>query len=73
MGPVDKFYEWHEAEMKDLEENGPRKKRGRKPSKKQYFTYITDQAIIAYTFLDNTLKSLSEWITEEDNRISINR
>ena len=48
MGPVDKFYEWHEAEMKDLEENGPRKKRGRKPSKKQYFTYITDQAIIAY-------------------------
>ena len=48
MGPVDKFYVWHAAEMKDLEENGPRKKRGRKPTKKQYFTYITDQAIIAY-------------------------
>ena len=46
--PVDKFYEWHAAEMKDLEENGPRVKRGRKPTKKQYFTYITDQAIIAY-------------------------
>ena len=30
MGPVDKFYVWHAAEMKDLEENGPRKKRGRR-------------------------------------------
>ena len=46
--PVDKFYEWHAAELKDLEENGPKKRRGRKPSKKQYFTYITDQAIHAY-------------------------
>ena len=48
MSAVDKFYEWHAAEMKDLEENGPRKRRGRKPAKKQYFTYITDKAIIAY-------------------------
>jgi len=48
MSAVDKFYEWHAAEMKDLEENGPRVRRGRKPSKKQYFTYITDKAIIAY-------------------------
>ncbi len=48
LSPVQKFYEWHAAEMKDLEENGPRVRRGRKPSKKQYFTYITDQAIIAY-------------------------
>ena len=46
--PVDKFYEWHAAELKDIEENGPRKRRGRKPSKKQYFTYITDAAIHAY-------------------------
>ena len=46
--PVDKFYEWHEAELKDIEENGPRKRRGRKPSKKQYFTYNTDAAIHAY-------------------------
>ena len=45
---VDIFYEWHAAEMKDIEENGPKKRRGRKPSKKQYFTYITDKAIIAY-------------------------
>jgi len=50
LSPVDKFYKWHAAEMKDLEENGPKKRRGRKPSKKQYFTYITDQAIIAYNF-----------------------
>jgi len=48
MSAVDKFYKWHAAEMKDIEENGPRKKRGRKPTKKQYFTYITDKAIIAY-------------------------
>jgi len=48
LSPVDKFHKWHEAEMKDLEDNGPRVKRGRKPSKKQYFTYVTDQAIIAY-------------------------
>jgi hypothetical protein len=50
LSSVDKFYIWHAAEMKDLEENGPKKRRGRKPSKKQYFTYITDQAIIAYNF-----------------------
>ena len=29
--PVDKFYEWHAAELKDIEENGPRKRRGAKP------------------------------------------
>ena len=50
LSPVDKFYVWHAAEMKDLEENGPKTKRGRKPSKKQYFTYVTDKAIIAYNF-----------------------
>ena len=50
LSPVDKFYIWHAAEMKDLEENGPKTKRGRKPSKKQYFTYVTDKAIIAYNF-----------------------
>ena len=48
LSPVDKFYEWHADEMRDLELNGPKKRRGRKPSKKQYFTYITDQAIHAY-------------------------
>tara|TARA_A100001201_G_scaffold133066_1_gene120023 strand:+ start:557 stop:1342 length:786 start_codon:yes stop_codon:yes gene_type:complete len=48
LSPVDKFYIWHAAELKEIEENGPRKRRGRKPSKKQYFTYITDEAIHAY-------------------------
>jgi hypothetical protein len=46
--PVDKFYIWLKAELEYLDENGPRVRRGRKPSKKQYFTYMTDQAIIAY-------------------------
>lgn len=48
MQPVKEFYVWLEAEMKDLEDTGPKKKRGRKPSKKQYFTYISEKAIIAY-------------------------
>lgn len=48
MSAVDEFYQWHAEEQAYLEEHGPRKRRGRKPSKKQYFTYITDQAIIAY-------------------------
>ena len=48
MSAVDEFYVWHAADLKDLEENGPRIKRGRKPTKKQYFTYIADKAIIAY-------------------------
>ena len=47
-GPVDKFYEWLEKEQAEIETNGPRKRRGRKPTKNMYFTYITDQAIIAY-------------------------
>ena len=48
MSAVDEFYVWHAADLKDLEENGPRIKRGRKPTKKQYFTYVADKAIIAY-------------------------
>ena len=48
--PVDFFYKWLEEELADIEENGPRKRRGRKPSKKQYFTYINEKAIIAYNF-----------------------
>tara|TARA_Y100000310_G_scaffold143049_1_gene142459 strand:+ start:560 stop:1336 length:777 start_codon:yes stop_codon:yes gene_type:complete len=48
MSAVDEFYQWHAEEMAYLDEFGPRKKRGRKPSKKQYFTYITDKAIIGY-------------------------
>ena len=46
--PVDKFYEWLAVEQADIEANGPKKRRGRKPTKNMYFTYITDRAIIAY-------------------------
>ena len=70
--PVDKFYEWHEAELKDIEENGPRKRRGRKPSKKQYFTYITDAAIHAYneeTSFKKRNKVFSEFINYPFNKL----
>jgi len=49
--PVDKFYIWLEEDKARIEAESllPKKKRrGRKPTKKQYFTYITDQAIVAY-------------------------
>ena len=48
LSPVEKFYIWLDAELAELEEFGPKKKRGRKPSKKQYFTYINEKAIVAY-------------------------
>jgi len=48
LGPVDLFYEWHAAELADFEANGPKKRRGRKPTKNMYFTYMTDKAIVAY-------------------------
>ncbi len=70
--PVDKFYEWHAAELKDLEENGPKKRRGRKPSKKQYFTYITDQAIHAYNEEESYQKRnkvFSEFINYPFNKL----
>ena len=44
MSAVNEFYKWVEIE----ETLPPKKRRGRKPSKKQYFTYITQEAIIAY-------------------------
>ena len=49
--PVDKFYIWlqTEIEQNDADALLPKKsRRGRKPSKKQYFTYINDKAIVAY-------------------------
>ena len=70
--PVDKFYEWHAAELKDIEENGPRKRRGRKPTKKQYFTYITDEAIHAYneeTSYKKRNKVFSEFINYQFNKL----
>jgi len=44
MSAVKEFYKWVEVE----ETLPPKKRRGRKPNKKQYFTYITQEAIIAY-------------------------
>tara|TARA_R110000744_G_scaffold104961_1_gene200825 strand:- start:17 stop:793 length:777 start_codon:yes stop_codon:yes gene_type:complete len=48
MGPVDEFYKWLEAEQVEFETNGPKKKRGRKPTKNMYFTNVQDKAIVAY-------------------------
>ena len=49
MNGVDDFYKWLEVENSDV----PTKRRGRKPSKKQYFTYITEKAIVAYNIETN--------------------
>ena len=49
--PVDKFYIWLKEDEERIEAESllPKKaKRGRKPTKKQYFTYRTDLAIVAY-------------------------
>ena len=48
LSPVQQFYIWLEQELDDLAQNGPKVKRGRKPSKKQYFTYINEKAIVAF-------------------------
>jgi|TARA_R110000824_G_scaffold169308_1_gene346430 hypothetical protein len=48
LSPVQLYYIWLEEELADLELNGPKKRRGRKPSKKQYFTYMNEKAIVAY-------------------------
>ena len=56
MGPVDKFYDWLAKEQAEIEANGPKKRRGRKPTKNMYFTYITDKAIIAYNSEPNQSK-----------------
>ena len=59
LSAVDKFYIWLEEDKLRLEEEAKlpkKKKRGRKPTKKQYFTYITDQAINAYNQEDDYMK-----------------
>jgi len=48
LSPVEQFYVWLEEELEELATNGPKVKRGRKPSKKQYFTYINEKAIVAF-------------------------
>jgi hypothetical protein len=51
ISPIDEFYIWLEEDQNRVEAEAllPKKaKRGRKPTKKQYFTYRTDKAIVAY-------------------------
>jgi len=70
--PVDKFYEWHDMEMRELELNGPKKRRGRKPTKNMYFTYITDKAIVAYnneTSQSKRNKVFKEYINYPFNKL----
>lgn len=50
MTPVQEFYEWYNQEFAATQTT---KRRGRKPNDKQYFTHITEQAIIAYNKEDN--------------------
>jgi|TARA_R110000851_G_scaffold63568_9_gene145355 hypothetical protein len=57
--PVDKFYIWLVEDQERIEAEAllPKKaKRGRKPTKKQYFTYRTDLAIVAYNSETNYMK-----------------
>tara|TARA_R110002051_G_scaffold248060_1_gene307569 strand:- start:1554 stop:2345 length:792 start_codon:yes stop_codon:yes gene_type:complete len=60
---VEEFYIWLAAELADLEENGPKVRRGRKPSKKQYFTYINEKAIVAYN--KETIQHLRDKVFRE--------
>ena len=50
MSSVKEFYEWYDREVAATVAT---KRRGRKPNDKQYFTYITEKAIIAYNSEDN--------------------
>ena len=63
LSPVQAYYVWLEAELRDLEENGPKVRRGRKPSKKQYFTYMNEKAIVAYNL--ETSQSLRNKVFKE--------
>ena len=59
LSAVDKFYEWLEEDKARIEAESllPKKaKRGRRPTKKQYFTYINDEAIMAYNSEPNQYK-----------------
>ena len=59
LSPVDNFYIWLEEDKLRLEEEAKlpkKKKRGRKPTRKMYFSYINEQAIIAYNKETDQLK-----------------
>ena len=73
LSPVEQFYIWLEEELEELATNGPKVKRGRKPSKKQYFTYINEKAIVAFNKETNQHlrnKVFKEHIYEVINQIS---
>jgi hypothetical protein len=52
MSAVKEFYEWYDREVAATQAT---KRRGRKPNDRQYFTYVTEQAIIAYNKEDNQI------------------
>jgi len=59
LSPADKFYKWlAEKERIEAEEAllPKKKKRGRKPTKKQYFTIVNEKAIVYYNLEKNYLK-----------------
>ena len=59
MSAVDQFYIWLEEDKKRLEEEAllpKKKKRGRKPTKKLYFSYVNEKAIVAYNLETDQLK-----------------
>ena len=59
LSPADKFYKWleeHERAEQEALLMPKKKKRGRKPTKKQYFSIVNEKAIIAYNIEKNYLK-----------------
>ena len=59
MSAVDQFYIWLEEDKKRLEEESllpKKKKRGRKPTIKLYFSYVNEKAIVAYNLETDQLK-----------------
>lgn len=69
MSSVKEFYEWHDRE---IAANQAAKRRGRKPNNRQYFTHVTEQAIIAYNKEDNQIyrnKIYKEFIDYPFNKL----
>ena len=59
LSPADKFYKWldeYEAELEAQALLPKKKKRGRKPTKKQYFSIVNEKAIVYYNQEKNYLK-----------------
>lgn len=52
MSAVHEFYEWYDREIASTQTT---RRRGRKPNDRQYFTHVTEQAIIAYNKEENQI------------------